>query len=177
MREMVGWYFKVIHDKHHALFHRPSFERDLERDAIPLAVIYAMIALGARFADAPFRDNETRRERGKRFADRAFQLVDLRHVSVSNVQACVLLATLCFTEGNTQAEAVYYATANRMAMVLDLPNRPAQNELERQINLRGMLGAELTPRRKLTLSSVVVSIHDRHLELKRDASPTPDPFR
>lgn len=148
--EMVRWYFRVIHEKHHSLFHHPSFEKDLERDAIPQTIIYAMVALGARFAESTCSHNEGRRERGMLFANRAFQLVDLRDVSLSNIQACVLLATLCFTEGNTQSEAVYYATANRMAMVLDLPNRPVQSELERQINLRGML--EVDDPSKLTLT-------------------------
>ena len=48
VREMVKWYFKVIHDKHHSLFHQPSFEKDLERNAIPEVIVHAMIALGAR---------------------------------------------------------------------------------------------------------------------------------
>ena len=52
------------------------------------------------------------------------------------MQACILLATLCYTEGNTQSEAVYYAAANRMAMLLDLPGHRTQSELERQISLR-----------------------------------------
>ena len=49
MREMVRWYFKVIHDKHHSLFHQPSFEAELEANAVPKVIVYAIVALGARY--------------------------------------------------------------------------------------------------------------------------------
>lgn len=47
-KELVGWYFRVIHDKHHSLFHQPSFEQDLENGSIPEVILYAILALGAR---------------------------------------------------------------------------------------------------------------------------------
>ena len=57
-------------------------------------------------------------------------------ISVITIQACVLLGTICFTESQTEAEALYYAVANRLAQVMDLPNRPAENEIQRQLHLR-----------------------------------------
>lgn len=112
------------------------------------------------FTDSVSGQQQGRRERGKPFTALAFQLVDFRDVSLSTIQACVLLATLCFTEGNTQAEAVYYATANRMAMILDLPNREAPSELEHQIDLRGTHSLFLYFKVLLTRCSMVVVVHD-----------------
>lgn len=63
--------------------------------------------------------------------------MDLRDVSLANIQACILLGTLCFIDGDTGTEAVFYSAANRMAMVLGLPHRSTQSELKRQVQLRG----------------------------------------
>ncbi|KAJ9497072.1 hypothetical protein H2202_007544 [Exophiala xenobiotica] len=57
-------------------------------------------------------------------------------ISVTTVQAAVLLGTICFADSNTEAEALYYAVANRLAQILDLAHRPTTNETERQVNLR-----------------------------------------
>lgn len=57
-------------------------------------------------------------------------------ISITTIQACVLLGTLSFSESKTEAESLYYAVANRLAVILDLPHRPIANEMERQVNLR-----------------------------------------
>ena len=41
-------YFRVIHDKHHSLFHQPTFDKDQSNGLVPEAAVSAMIALGAR---------------------------------------------------------------------------------------------------------------------------------
>ena len=57
-------------------------------------------------------------------------------ISVTTIQACVLLGTISFTESQTEAEALYYAVANRLAQVMDLPNCPVENEIQRQVHIR-----------------------------------------
>jgi hypothetical protein len=47
-REMVLWYFRIIHDKHHSLFHQPTFEEELDAGLVPDVIVAAMVALGAR---------------------------------------------------------------------------------------------------------------------------------
>lgn len=79
-----------------------------------------------------------RRERGNDYAEKATRLFDVSDISITTVQACVLLGTLCFAESKTEGEALYYAVAVRVAQILDLPRKPAANELERQVNLRGV---------------------------------------
>jgi hypothetical protein len=63
----------------------------------------------------------------------------MRDASLATIQGCVLLGTLCFVDGESEAEALYYAAALRLGLILDLSNRPCATELERQINLRGTL--------------------------------------
>ena len=60
----------------------------------------------------------------------------MTNVSLTTIQACVLLGTVCFSESRTEAEALYYALANRLAQIMDLPNRPAKDEIQRQVHLR-----------------------------------------
>ncbi|KAF7561566.1 hypothetical protein G7046_g2588 [Stylonectria norvegica] len=135
-QEAVSKYFTVIHDKHHSLFHQPTFEDDLANNAVPHVILSAVVALGSRFSKVPLATSTERRHHGDHYAEQAHSKLDLRVVSIMTIQACILLGTLSFVEGRTESESVYYTAANRMALLLDLPRRPAGNELDRQINLR-----------------------------------------
>jgi hypothetical protein len=44
------------------------------------------------------------------------------------------------SEGDGAAESVYYSVASRIANLLDLANKPAANAIEREVNIRGILG-------------------------------------
>ena len=61
----------------------------------------------------------------------------MRDISPVTVQACVLLGAYAAAHGDTDVENVYYSTAGRMCLVLDLPNRPVASLLEREVNIRG----------------------------------------
>jgi hypothetical protein len=76
------------------------------------------------------------RYRGSEFVEKTKGLLDMTNISVTTIQACVLLGTISFSECKTEAEALYYAVANRLAFILDLSNRPVADEIERQVNLR-----------------------------------------
>ncbi len=89
-----------------------------------------------RFSDAPSLLSLKRRNRGLSSARRAVALFNMSDISVTTVQAAVLLGTISFADSNTEAEALYYAVANRLAQILDLAHRPTTNETERQVNLR-----------------------------------------
>jgi hypothetical protein len=93
--------------------------------------------LGSRFDDKSRQDEVDRRARGNVFAEKAHKLLDLRIVDIATIQACVLLGTICFVEGQVESEVVFYAAANRISALLDLPNRPADDEIAKQVNLRG----------------------------------------
>lgn len=76
------------------------------------------------------------RVRGRPYAREAERLLNLRDVSVSTIQACVLLGAFVITEGEAASEALYYGIACRLAMLLDLPNMPVTTRLEQEINIR-----------------------------------------
>lgn len=78
------------------------------------------------------------RYRGSEFAGKTKGLLDMTDISITTIQACVLLGTISFSECKTEAESLYYAVANRLAFILDLPNRPVASELERQVNSRSI---------------------------------------
>lgn len=88
------------------------------------------------------------RERGEGFRTASEALLNLRDISPVTIQACVLLGAYASAHGDTDVENVYYSTAGRMCLVLDLPNRPVASLLEREVNIRGMfslIGQVLLP--------------------------------
>ncbi|KAL3417571.1 fungal specific transcription factor [Phlyctema vagabunda] len=95
-----------------------------------------MMALSARFSTNPTFAGTDPRERGKGFAKESNRLLDLRDVSLSTAQACVLLGAISITEGEAAAESVYYSTACRIASLLDLANKPTSDGIEREVNVR-----------------------------------------
>lgn len=78
------------------------------------------------------------RERGEGFRAASEALLNLRDISSVTIQACVLLGAYAAAHGDTDVENVFYSTAGRMCLVLDLPNRPVTSLLEREVNIRGM---------------------------------------
>lgn len=64
-------------------------------------------------------------------------LFNMRDVSLTTIQLCVLVGSGWTATGNAVAENIYYGIACRMAQLLDLPNRPASSQLESEINIRG----------------------------------------
>ncbi|RDW62820.1 hypothetical protein BP5796_11122 [Coleophoma crateriformis] len=134
--ELIELYFDFIHDQFHHLFHRPTFLDDAVQQRVPPIIIYAISALSARFSKNQAFAGIKVWERSTGFAKEAAQLLDVCDLSLATIQACVLLGTLNRTEGQGALETIHYSVACRMAQLLDLPNRPAENAIERELNLR-----------------------------------------
>lgn len=111
------------------------------------------------------------RERGKGYAKRCEDLLDLNDVSVTTIQACVLLGAIGVVDGKPASETIYYAIACRIAQLLDLPNCQAANQVEQELYIRGMYHTRFTQPR-LTSKSVVDTLHDRCLVFNRSPTPT-----
>jgi hypothetical protein len=47
--ELVELYFDLIHNQFHALFHPPSFIEDVRQGVAPRTILFAMMALSARY--------------------------------------------------------------------------------------------------------------------------------
>lgn len=137
-QELVRLYFLVVHDTHHSIFHRPTVEQQITDGEFPEVLLYSVMALGAPFSDNQLFANIDRRRRGDQYTARARGLLDLTDISVTTIQASILLATVCFCDSQTETEALYYSIAIRLALILDLPNRKCDDQLERQVNLRSM---------------------------------------
>lgn len=129
-------YFQYIHDTFHSLFHQPSLMEDVRNGIAPRVVLLSIISLSARFSTDSFFAGVDPRIRGRQYAREAERLLDLRNVSVSTIQACVLLGAYVITEGEALPESLYYSVACRLAMLLDLPNMLVSTRLEQEINVR-----------------------------------------
>jgi hypothetical protein len=77
------------------------------------------------------------KDRGKGYGRECAKLLDLEDISLTTIQACVLLGSICITEGKSAAEAVYYSVASRIALLLDLANKPTHESIEEEVNKRG----------------------------------------
>lgn len=49
----------------------------------------------------------------------------------------MLLGSISIIEGKSAAEAVYYSVASRIALLLDLANKPTNDSIEEEVNKRG----------------------------------------
>ncbi|CAG7951638.1 unnamed protein product [Penicillium olsonii] len=134
--DLVQLYFDYVHDKFHSLFHRPSLMEDMHRGQAPEILMYGMLALSARFSSHPSFVDTDPRERGRGFAKRCEELLDLNDVSVTTIQACVLLGAIGVVDGKPASETIYYAVACRIAQLLDLPNCQAENRVEQELYIR-----------------------------------------
>ncbi|KAK5046592.1 hypothetical protein LTR84_007353 [Exophiala bonariae] len=134
--ELVGLYFRYIHDTFHSLFHQPTVMQEVADGTIPKVHLFAMISLAARFSEDPFFAGIDPRVRGRPYAQEAEHLLNLRDVSLQTVQACVLIGAYVITDGDAAVEAVYYGIACRNALVLDLPNMIALSRVEQEVNRR-----------------------------------------
>lgn len=183
-KELVALYFNEIHDTHHSIFHRPTVEQNVVNEKLPNVLLYSMMALGARFSSNNIFRAVDPRQRGEQYAARARNLLDLTDISVTTIQACILLGTVSFSKSEMQSESLYYSVAVRLALILDLPRSRCDGEIERQVNLRSSSFAlpiwkanEIVIKLVLILlpevCSLVLLIHDGSLVLHRiEPSPT-----
>lgn len=135
-QELVGLYFDYIHDQFHSMYHRPSFVDDVINNRVPKIVLLAVLALSSRFSSNEIFTGIDPRERGEGFRIASEELFNIRDLSSTTVQVCVLLGAYAAASGETDVENMYYSTGGRMCLALDLPNRPVASLLEREINIR-----------------------------------------
>ncbi|KAH8650183.1 hypothetical protein BX600DRAFT_442266 [Xylariales sp. PMI_506] len=137
---LVALYFDYIHDQFHSLFHRPSFVDDVANDRVAHVILLAIFALsasrGIRFSTNELFIETDPRGRGEVFRKASESLLNVRDVSVTTIQACVLLGGYAAGHGHIEVENTYYTIAGRMALILDLPSQPTSSPIEQEINIR-----------------------------------------
>ncbi|ETS82474.1 hypothetical protein PFICI_04350 [Pestalotiopsis fici W106-1] len=117
VREMVEHYLTKLHDRPHSLFHPQSLLRSIEDGTIKKALLYSICSLGCRFmATSSLRDLET----VFMAESKSLLQADFEHVSVQNIQACILVANLCAAHLQTQSEALYFRMANSIMQIMEV---------------------------------------------------------
>jgi hypothetical protein len=109
---------------------------DFLDDCIPNVVLFAIFGLSARFSTNESFAETDPRERGEVYRAASEKLFSIRDVSPTTVQVCLLLGAHAAANGETDIENMYYSMGGRMCLALDLPNRPAVNLVEREVNIR-----------------------------------------
>jgi hypothetical protein len=110
--------------------------QDVANGVLPNVLLFGIISLSARFSTDPFFRDIDPRVRGRPYAQEAEHLLNLREVSLTTIQASVLIGAYAITEGDAQAEAVCYGIACRNALLLDLPNMIMPSRVEQEVNRR-----------------------------------------
>ncbi|KAH7142311.1 hypothetical protein DER46DRAFT_640308 [Fusarium sp. MPI-SDFR-AT-0072] len=136
--ELVELYFRYAHIAFHNLFHRPTLIASVRNSSVPKVIFFGIASLSARYSTNAAFNSIAAWDRGRPYKEEARRLMDLENISLTTIQACMLLSANASVEGESFAEAVYHAAAARMATlpVLDLPTIPTQPLLEREINKR-----------------------------------------
>lgn len=135
-QELTSLYLDYIHNQFHSMYSPATLMDDVENDRVPPIVLFAILALSARFSTNAIFEGTDPRERGENYRLASERLFNMRDLSPITVQACVLLGAYAAAGGETDVENLYYSMGGRMCLALDLPNRPVANLIEREVNIR-----------------------------------------
>ncbi|KAF2226208.1 hypothetical protein BDZ85DRAFT_192868 [Elsinoe ampelina] len=132
--EVVGLYFRHIHDKPHTIFHEKTFRASIADKTAPEMNVLAVIGMAARFSSKP-----DVRALGDRCGLSARSLLkeSLEDISLANVQGCILAGNLCGADGDYGGESLYFGLATCKAQLLHLEvEREGMNEIQRETERR-----------------------------------------
>ncbi|KAE8328082.1 hypothetical protein BDV39DRAFT_174900 [Aspergillus sergii] len=136
--KLVDLYFNLIEGKQLQLFHPHTFISMQRAGQAPSYLVFAMIALMARFSSDPFFQNTHPWRRAVTWLKKAIQSFNNREqlVNISSLQGCILLAFVAFVEGDSDQEALLTSQAICMVQRLDLPSKLSSNPIERELGIR-----------------------------------------
>ncbi|KAH6620296.1 hypothetical protein C7974DRAFT_230404 [Boeremia exigua] len=136
--ELVTLYFDIIHDKQHILFHPPTFLTRYHAGQVPDFLVWGMAALSSRFSDHVCFASVPRKERSRRWLDKALHAFYSRtdDICISALQGTVLLGMACFVEAEYEKEDLLSAQAIRMVQVMHLPDKTCTDAILFEIQVR-----------------------------------------
>ncbi|EXJ75249.1 uncharacterized protein A1O5_01945 [Cladophialophora psammophila CBS 110553] len=134
--ELINLYFRYIHVSFHVLFHKPSFLAAFKNGSLSRILLFAVIGMSARFSQHESLVKTSPRERGRPFTKEAERLLNLHDISLTTIQACLLLGASAVVEGEGATESVFFSIACRIGMLLDLPNAPVTTRIQQEVNFR-----------------------------------------
>lgn len=136
-RELIDLYFRHVHVSFHVLFHKPSFIAAFNDGSLSKVLLLAVMGLSARFSQHESLVDTTPHQRGRPFTKEAERLLNLHDISLTTIQACLLLGASAVIEGDGSTESVFFSIACRMCMLLDLPNALVTTRIQQEVNFRG----------------------------------------
>lgn len=112
--ELVELYLEKVHDRPHSIFHPATLRSQLQSNTLTMTLLCALCAIGSKYSEKP-----DQRSLGAPLVAEAKRLLqaDLENICMENIQACILVATLCAGGGRTSSEALFV----RKMMPLSLP--------------------------------------------------------
>lgn len=102
--ELVEIYLKKVHDQPHSIFHPATLRMQLRNGSLDGALLCAICAIGAKFSSNP--DRRSLEAWLTTEAKRLLQ-ADLENVCLTNIQTCLLVATLSAGNCQTSSEALF----------------------------------------------------------------------
>lgn len=86
--------------------------QDVANGLLPNVLLLGIISLSARFSNDQFFQHIDPRVRGRPYAQEAEHLLNLREVSLTTIQATVLIGAYAITEGDAQAYVSPFSKAS-----------------------------------------------------------------
>lgn len=134
VEDLVDLYVRYIHDKPHSLFHVPTLKADVSSGNIDRGLLCSILALTARFSPS-----HEIRQLGPKLSEQAKSILKagLETVSLSRIQAWVVLGNVCGADFDSAAESLYFGIAIRSAHILDLSkHNPEDGAVTRETRSR-----------------------------------------
>jgi len=115
--QIIDLYLTYVHNKPHTLFHEPTLHEQVLDESIEPAILYGLLALGARFLPNSI-ENSHRAEYAAE--SRRLLKAKLERACLENVQASLLNSEFAVGEGEHEIESLYFGIAVRMSQFLRL---------------------------------------------------------
>ncbi|KAL4904754.1 hypothetical protein BDW74DRAFT_167995 [Aspergillus multicolor] len=115
--EFVELYLDKIHDQAHSIFHPATLRAQLRNGTVGRALLCAICALGSKFSS--YSDRRSLEGRLTAEAKRLLQ-ADIENICIENIQACILVATLCAGICECTSGALFIRIAISMADIMNL---------------------------------------------------------
>ncbi|KAE8375135.1 hypothetical protein BDV26DRAFT_283711 [Aspergillus bertholletiae] len=122
LHELVGLYFRHIHNIAHTMFHEPSFMQRMKEGTASMKHVYGMCALAARFSKNPVFRDISPCSRGQVYAFQAMRLCRqcMDTPSLETIQALLLIGYFFSGEVDHQRKHIYVGLARLHTEALSL---------------------------------------------------------
>ncbi|KAK0112921.1 hypothetical protein ONS95_014642 [Cadophora gregata] len=143
--ELVDLYFRLIHDGPHTLFHEPSFVSKVASNSAPAALVFAVIALSARFSTNEYFRGDPQGY-ARKYAATSLELLQKEMISPSleTVQGYILISQHLGGEGDAKAKHICTGLARLHCQSLRLWETEGLSLLDQELRRRTYLSVVIT---------------------------------